>query len=454
MLGERKGKTEGCLSGHFEVTRASFLEWCKKHSGIILLFLGMLAFKVACDAGFLWLTTQDAVSYPLNFSFWKYLLGTFCCVFLFFLIRHEEQKASSFFLYFVFLFQILPITASYAFANRSTEYYLVLIFSFALCALAASVFKSKKGFKRSVVFSRIVVAGYACILVLILLIVIWRNGIPSLDALNIYKVYDLRQSGDFTLSKYEHYLFSWVTAVILPAGIALTVTKRKYILTFVLCGIVLLLYLYCAHKTILFSIPFVLIFSFWSRRKNFYKEFFTVVCFGYLLFVILLWFSPVFKQVIERVFSLLARRTMYVPANNKFHYFDYFTKNPKMGIGGIFPRWLIHIPNYYENIPYTYEISAIYYNLPKMNSNTGFLAEGFMRFGHLGTVFIMLLFAWIMRMTDRFQARGGYPLTIGVFIYQIYSLADAHLIDSMVFGPWMLLIALLLFYTGSKSEHS
>jgi len=445
MLGERKGKIESGIPRDFEVS-SFFSERRERQSAVFLLFLGMLAFKIACDAGFLWLTAQDAVSYPLHFSLWKYLFGWICCIFLFFLIRHNEKKASSFFLYFVFLFQIVPITSSYALADRSTEFYFVLILSYALCALLVSFVGNKKKIGRSTGISGVVFLGFVSVFFLILLILIRRHGAPSLDALDIYSVYDLRESGAFSLGKYENYLFTWTTAVILPAGISLATTKRKYLISLILCGIMLLLYLYSAHKTFLFSIPLVLACSVWSKRKHFYKELFTCLCFGYLILVVLLWFSPVFNDLIERVFSLFARRVMYVPANNKFHYFDYFTNHPKMGIGGIIPRWLIYVPNYYENIPYSYEISAIYYGLPEMNSNTGFLAEGFMRFGHMGTIFILLVFAWILKLVDRFQENVGYPLAIGVFIYQIYSLADAHLLDSLVLGPWMLLVMLLLFY--------
>ncbi len=451
MLGEGKGKTERGLQTDPDTVRNRFAALRVTHGKLLLLFVGMLAFKLACDLGYLWLSTQDRIGFPLTFSVLKYALGLLCCCGLFFLIRHSERKASTFFLYFLLLFQILPITTSYALADRSSEYYLVLILAFALCALVVGYTGGQPLVRRNPLTAKTVGVGLACIMLLIVLLVVRRYGVPSLAALNLFDVYELRGSGAFQLSKYENYLFTWSTAVILPAGIALAIHKRKYILAAVLCGVMLVLYLYSAHKTFLFAIPLVLVGTFWARRKNFYTELFTALCIGYLALVLLLWFSPVFKELIYKAFTLLFRRVLLVPANNKFHYFDYFTNNPKMGIGGIFPRWLIEIPNYYENIPYSYEISAIYYNQPEMNSNTGFLAEGFMRFGHMGTVLILLLFGWILKMIDRFQERAGYTLAIGVFIYQIYSLADAHLLDSLVLGPWMVLVILLLF-CGSREK--
>lgn len=128
-------------------------------------------------------------------------------------------------------------------------------------------------------------------------------------------------------------------------------------------------------------------------------------------------------------------------------YFDYFSNHPLVGLGGMIPRWLIHIPNYYENISYPMEIGKMYFNEPDMYCNTGFLAEEFMRFGYIGIILILVLFAMILLQIDVFQKRVGFRMAIGFFIHPIYSLVDAHLIDSFILGPWMALEIILLFYT-------
>lgn len=451
MLGKGERKADSSVQQNSVLKYARMCEFQKPQKDLIVLFIGMIAFKIASDAGYFWLTTQDSLHFRINFSPLKYVFGLLCCIVMFFFIRHDQRKASTFFLYFVFLFQMVPITSVYAFANESTIFYSVLCVSYLLCILVAGYTTDASKVYRNPIVSKTMMLGCGAIMLMIVAVIVLRYGAPSLAALNIYDVYELRSSGAFTLGRYENYLFTWTTAVILPVGIAWCITKRKFILMGILSGIMLMLYLYSGNKTFLFSIPLVIVCTFWSRRERFYNELFMLGCFGYLLLVILLWFFPVLQDVIQRVFSLLARRVMFVPANNKFLYFDYFSNHPLMGLGGIFPRWLIYIPNYYESIPYSYEISAIYYNQPEMNSNTGFLAEGYMRFGHMGTVLILLLFAFILKQIDRFQDRSGYQLAIGIFVYQIYSLSDAHLLDSLVLGPWMLLVLILLF-CGSSSR--
>lgn len=452
MLGKGKGKNDCGICKDSALMDRSWEELHRPAKDLAVLFLGMLAFKFSCDAGYLWLSTQDQVMYPLDFSAPKYAVGLLSCIVLFFSIRHGKRRASSFLLYFVFLFQMIPITTVYALANESTQYYLVLCIAFFMCSLIVGYVREGNQVSRNAIVSRTVLFGYGAVMVLIVALIVARYGAPSLDALDIYSVYELRSSGTFELGKYENYLFSWVTSVILPAGIAWALTKRKYLTAGIFSVLMLMMYLYSGNKTFLFSIPLVVVCTLWSRRENFYKEIFTLGCIGMSVLVILLWVSPVMQNLIQRVFSLLVRRVMLLPANNKFHYFEYFSNNPKMGLGGIFPRWLIYIPNYYENIPYSYEISAIFYNQPEMNSNTGFLAEGYMRFGHVGTIGILLLFALILKQIDHFQDRSGYSLAIGVFIYQVYSLTDAHLIDSLVLGPWMILVIILMLCGAERKK--
>ena len=411
---------------------------------VIQLFIGMIVFKLALDVGFIWLADKRVLGFVMNFSPVKYAYGFLWCIVLFFSIRHNSRRSSTLFLYLMYLLQMVPIATSYAFTDNNTVFFTELCLASLLCNLIVGYTADSARIRRTSWLSKTMILGYAAVAALITVLIVAKYGLPSLDAMDLFNVYELRRSGAFDLGKFGNYLYRWAAAVILPAGMALCLTKRRYISAVLLGVVMLAMYLYSGNKTYLFSIPLVFLCTLWSRRKNFYKEIFLVACWGCALLVVLLYFCPVMEDLIQRTFSLLVRRVMLVPANNKFHYYDYFSNHPLMGLGGIFPRWLIYIPNYYEDIPYSFEISTIYYDRPEMNSNTGFLAEGFMRFGHVGTVMILVLFALILKQIDHFQHRTSYPLAVGVFVYQIYSLSDAHLLDSLVLGPWMLLLLILL----------
>ncbi len=418
---------------------------------LLLLFIGMLTFKASLDLSYWIILTRDTVTYQADFSPLKYALGLGWCVVLFFGIRHTERKVSSFLLYLVYLFQIIPITTIYSLGNDSSAYYNVLCIGFFLCELIVGFTWNLSLLKRNSFITKALNVSFAVLSVGLILIIIYKNGVPSLTALNLYDVYELRGSGSFQLGGYLNYLLVWLMSVFLPVGLTVSILKKKYILSAALCGTIFLIYLYSGHKTYLFSIPLILVGVIWAQRKNFYNEIFVV---GSLGASALSFLSCVTAEggLINKIYSLIIRRTMFVSANNKFKYFDYFTQHPKMGIYGIFPRWMIDVDSYYETVDYTYDISAIYFNKPEMNSNTGFLAEGFMRFGHIGTILVLVVFALLLKQADKLQDRMGYAFAAGLLIYPVFSLNDAHLLDSFILGTWMILMVILMFYTNTPTQ--
>ncbi|EOJ4528150.1 hypothetical protein ACKKL3_004368, partial [Shigella flexneri] len=174
--------------------------------------------------------------------------------------------------------------------------------------------------------------------------------------------------------------------------------EKKYIRVVFFAAIDILVYLYSGHKSYLFSIPLVLILVLWSKRKKFVLEFSKIFSIGFSFLVL----SAFYNEIAFKIYSLIGRRVMIVSANNKFKYYDFFSSNPKIGIYGIFPQWLIESQSPYKN-DIGHIISEIYYQKPDMNSNTGFLAEGFMRFGILGIPLTLIVFALILRQIDQLQ---------------------------------------------------
>lgn len=417
----------------------------RKTHTLIWLFLGMLLYKFSMDLGYPYFVRVASDWYELRFNPLKYAHGLVSCVALFPLIRHTERRASSFFLYFIFLFQIVPITTVYALGDHSAACYTLLCLSFLLCELAVGYTGERPLLRRAFPVSRAMTLCYAAGAAALVLYIIARNGAPHLSLLNIYTVYEYRSSGALQISKYMSYLLDWTVKVFLPFGVAKSMVDRRYGAAGLLMGTQLLIYLYTGHKTMLFCIPFILVCSLWARRENCYQELFLTGCGGFSILTLLANFtkpgSPWYY-----IYRLLGERAMILTAQNKFYYYDYFLTHPRVGLAGIFPRWLINIPNPYEELDYSFDVSVIYYDRPEMQSNTGFLAEGSFRFGPVGTVLILLLLALLLKQMDRFQERAGYPLAVGLFIYPIYILADQHLIDNLVLGTWNWLAFILLFY--------
>ena len=117
-------------------------------------------------------------------------------------------------------------------------------------------------------------------------------------------------------------------------------------------------------------------------------------------------------------------------------------------MAGEIPGWLLNMENPYPD-GIGYIISQQYYNMPKMNSNTGFMVEGYMRFGIFGMFLVFFLFAILLVLIDNVQYRTSYTYAIGMFSYMIYTLSDGYLLTLV---PWLPAI-LFLFLYSNKSIH-
>lgn len=454
------GKGESCTGAGVQSGFMMELAIQRKQKDISLiatLFIGMLLFRIFMDLAY-WKGLAGQGVYPkVEFEPIKYAVSILWCVILFFGIRHTEKKASTFLLYIVYISQIIPISVLYGLCDENSLYYHMLCLAFLVCEVLVGWTRDDVILKRNAKASKVMYWGFGVAIILLLLEVIRQNGMPSLIALNIFRVYELRSSGEFQIGKYMNYLLKWTISFVIPLFLAHTLRLRKYGWALVFCGMQGLLYLYSGHKTMLFAIPLVIVCSLWCKREKFYKEIFVLCYVGFIALCMFVVLAPVLRAYSEgaytigvRSYSMLCRRVLIDPALAKFHYFEYFSTRPLMGLGGVIPRWLIDIPNPYESIDYQHEIGGLYWGSYETNAGTGFLAEGYFRFGLIGIFLILIIFAMLLKGIDHLQERIGYGLTVSIFVYLVYSLVDAHLIDELLFGRWAIVLVFLVFCYRTK----
>ena len=364
--------------------------------------------------------------------------GWVCCIFVFLCIPHKKDYASTYFLYFKFLLEIIPITVIYGMANENHFFYNILIVSFS----AAAIIVNHKKFviqvtKRNA--DKLIILICSIVVVSLCINIYMMNGLPTTMALNFDHVYELRGSGIFKISKYALYILRYAIFVMIPFLLTNALCKKKYISIAFYSFLTIYVYLYTGMKSYIFMLPLIIAATIWSARKAFYYESFLSFSLGAALIVLLYNCNG----LINKIYSFFIRRVMFVSANNKFKYFDFFSKNPKMGMAGELPRWMIQIKNPYpEGIGYI--ISEVYYNRPEMNSNTGFMVEGYMRFGILGMIVVFFTFAILLLLIDNLQLKSSYQAAIGISIFNIFILSDGYLLTVV---PWLLFIPVLLLYS-------
>lgn len=404
-------------------------------------FIIILVYKVTLELGFWYLlqkTYADANVYQFEFNCTKYLLGMFWCILLFFMINHEERKPSTFFLQMQYVIAVIPITVIFAFSNENVIYYMVLCFAFAIAEILIRLVKSIR-LPQSEMMTKILIISFYLITAIVYFDIIRENGMFSLEAVNIYDVYAVRS--DFELNKYVGYMFNWQYIIITPFFIIRAFQRRKYLTMFFFCALQFLAYLYAAQKTILFIIPLVLVICVLSRFKNFGLYAYSTLMSG----IIIITACGGISDVMYRLYDLLVRRVLILPANLKFIYYDFFSQNLKIGLAGTLWGKFLDISNPYdERIGVI--ISKVYFDNPVMNSNTGFLAEGFYRFGLIGIFLVLVLFALILLMLDYSSALNGYSFAVSMGFFAIFLLNDGGLIDPLIFGQLTVLMGVCLFY--------
>lgn len=424
------------------------LQDVKVKKSVLLFFFWILAYKVALEAGY-WLILADKVQYfQGDFSIAKYFIGIFWVTLLFFNIRHEERKVSSFLLNLQLVIAIIPITVVYALCNESSIYYNVLCLAFLIaeCMVKGKWREEEFPLRKIERLPYLIFIGCILIIFGMLGYAVITNGLPPLTALNLKDVYELRGEEYFITNQYINYAYTWIMVVLLPFILALFLVKRKYVSASICALIALMLFLYSGNKTNLFLIPLIIGTYIFARFRDTNYRFYGFFTLGLGLTIPL---ATVMNHYMS--FSLFVRRTLIIPANLKFVYYDFFSTNPKLGLGGTLWGSKLGIPYPYdERIGYI--ISEKYFNLPEMNSNTGFLAEGFARFGFVGIFLSLILFALVLMLLDRMQRRSGYTFAVTMSVYPIFTLNDAQLIDSLIFGPMLVLLFIILLYYDDYSK--
>ena len=386
--------------------------------------------------------------FPLEPNMMKLLYGLICCTIIYFSINHDKKKVSGLLLEAIYYFQIIPITVVFWMKNENFLVYTIICIGMLLCEVivACKSGANEINFKTKFDYWKYVLWGMVIIFMLYRLL---KYGIPSLSALNLYSVYDLRRSGIYDLSKYWGYLQSIIINVCIPVLLTRCYIKKSWFGVLAILLVDIIIYLYAGHKTFLFVGPMVLCILLLSRMEGFPKTLWSWFMLGTSIFS----FMGRFRKF-DSIYDLLVRRVLIVPANLKFVYNEFFENHPKVGFAGIFPRWLINVSNPYGSGPYkgyAYLIGEEYFNRPEMSCDSGFIAEGILRWGIWGILIEFAVLALIFKLIDSFANKCGYVFGSGCAFFFAYSLSENHLIDQCFFGYTMVFLLFILSYRSKTA---
>ncbi len=260
---------------------------------------------------------------------------------------------------------------------------------------------------------------------------------------DLTKVYEIRSRYVKMGIPLAGYLFNWLAYIVNPVFFALFITKRKWFPIALIVILQLLLFSVTGNKTFLFAFLFVLALI-WIITHKKPLAYMAIGLVGIILLGMLSYW------LIDDIWipSLFIRRTLLVPAQLSFFYYDFFSNNVYTFLSQhrIF-RTFLNYP-YHLNPPHL--IAEVYFNQPKMGANTGVVGDAYMNFGFIGLILWAILLAVILKLIDSFSKGKDMKIAIAAIAMPAITLTNSPLLTNLLTHG--LLLALLFLYLLPKKK--
>ena len=425
-------------------------------------FIGIILYKIILDFAYM-VFIQPYVKewYKIDFNIYKFILGYILVILLYVIINRLNGKLSKFMVKLLFCLMFIPISTIYAGKNFSTINFLLFFMEFIIIIFTIKILEymeEKKKKNRIVnddgktkdnkfikITTKVIYYGFIINTIFVLLACFYYNGLPSLTALNLEEVYEVRES--FYLPKLINYLYNFEITFILTFLIVLYIHKRSYIKLTLSIIALLVTYLYKGDKMTLLSLFLVVGVYFIFRLFEKHKKLDKLDNYIAPALAIMIVFSILTYKIYNMFYAVLVTRLLITPANLKFWHMNFFAHNPKIGIVGTLLNAIIKFPDPYAEIPYQNLISGLYTGNYETYANTGFLSEGFARFGYIGLIILPIILGLIIYfINNKGLKKGELCFIAGISIYPLMNLNDGYLLGSLMFGAILLLVIVVLFF--------
>ncbi|WP_157092172.1 hypothetical protein [Thioalkalivibrio nitratireducens] len=270
------------------------------------------------------------------------------------------------------------------------------------------------------------------------------NGGLAYFNLDFSLVYEFRS--DVRDQLYTHgfqYFILWATKVLGPALLAFALWQKWWWVAAAVVALHVLWFGISSHKAVLFF-PFIIL-SVWVWVRS--RPALSIIPLALLIIVVssLVVFLA-FDQIMPA--SVFVHRLFFIPANNTFLYFEFFSNNPKV-------FWSNSVLELFLNYPYADAPGRLIGEFGGSGAfaNNSFLSTGYMHGGFGGMVLYGVLVGLLFRVFDSFQ-HNGMPLWMSVAVLAVPTqalLISDDLFSSMFSHGIGLALLLLLLMRRRKS---
>lgn len=398
----------------------------------------IILYKIVLDLSYVMVINPiwEYMGFRLDLNPIKLIETYLLLIIIYIIVPKSDLKTSNILVQFLYLMMIIPTLSLYGMKNEPRAFLYAFIVGFILTLLTIKYIPKIK-------LAKIVIPKKVYIFILFIItittysLIIKDNGIPTLGAFNLLGVYSIRSEFVASLG-IINYLLMWQAKIINPFFIGYFYYKQKYNNVLIVIFIQIILFLLTAHKSFLFAIALVIGSVYLVKNKKFYF----VLSWGLTAIVSVSLALGVFN-ISYYPTSFITNRVLFVPAQNYFYYYDFFSNNSKAYLTQSLVGKLFGLNEIY-NTNIAYMIGELYYDSSKMMVNTGYLADAYMNFGVLGMWVFSVLLGLIFILIDQLSKKVDKTIAVAMLIFPIYSLVDGALQTSLLTHG--LLISIILIY--------
>lgn len=406
-------------------------------------FVLVFFYKVVLDLSYYFIISNvwNYARFDLNFNILKLFESFFLLFIIFILAPKYFKKLSNIMIWLLVLISYVPMLTLFSFMDQP-RIYMYAVTAFWLMIFSLMKIKFPKISLRSLKQAGIIryFLFFSLTSTIFLMIYQYLGFFLNFD---LTKVYDIRLEYVAAKIPLAGYFFSWLAYVINPIFFALFITKKKWFWVMLIVISQLFLFSVTGMKTFLFALPFVLVLIWIISRKNPIQW----MAIGLIGIILLGMFSFWFLDDIW-ITSLFTRRTLLVPAQLSFFYYDFFSNNTYTFFSqhNIFRNFV----EYPYNLSSSHLIAETYFNKPEMNAVNGIYGDAYMNFGFFGLFLWALLLSLILRLFDFFSKRKKITITIAAIAMPTMALVNSALLTCLLTHG--LLLALVFLYLLPKQN--
>ena len=413
-----------------------------------------ILYWLAINLAYFWaLQVHWAEDFPATFDILRFFAAT-AGILLLLILLPKENEITILYLYIILFLVIIPLTVTYVGGQSSGFYVFSVIGVYAGAEIIACHVKLKEvqiDNGRGKGLSYLLVAGAIIYVAVTVVLLFMKLGVPKTTALNLTKIYEIRETLPVSARLYN--MFQMTAKAILPFLLAIALFKKNRREVILLLGVQFLLFLWLANKTTLVSLGVFLFGYYFSKKENTTALFCKAMTIGVLALTILEGLNTGeqtgLAKTIASVFSIFIRRTVFVPAVLKGHFFEFFVSmnNELVGLFGTMVAPLLTRMGVYEpyaDLTYTKVIGNLYAG--GANANTGMFGKELAHFGYLGILVAGVCLILFLLAVKVCESRNGKQFACGISIYIIVSLQDAGSMEIITFSPMLMVFIMLLIF--------